>query len=314
MSTATQSVTTRLPEFQEQYIADLLTSAQNLFKPVSEGGKGLSMPFVQQQLAGLSEGQQQAIQAALDTGVGSFQPFLTESKEALTSGLGQAQQLAAGAGMSPTAYQEYMDPFLDDVVQRAQDDIGRQGRIQEQQAAAQAVGSGAFGGSRAAVLQGEIGRNTLEQQARTGERLRSAGFSQASKLAQDAAAQQLRQAQLTGGLAQGLAGGLASLGLQGQQMGTQDINTLLGIGGLQQQQDQQALNVAQQNALAQQQLPFQQLGFLGDIFRGVPALQQQTTQTYTPPPSLLSQGIGLLGAGLYGGFFNSPTAAAGAGQ
>ena len=309
MSVATQQVTTRLPEFQEQYIADLLTSAQNLFKPVDEGGKGLSMPFVQQQLAGLSEGQQQAIQAALDAGVGSFQPFLTESNEALTSGLGQAQQLAAGAGMSPTAYQEYMDPFLDDVVQRAQDDIGRQGRIQEQQANAQAVGSGAFGGSRAAVLQGEIGRKTLEQQARTGERLRSAGFSQASKLAQDAAAQQLRQAQLTGGLGQTLAGGIAQLGMQGQQMAGQDINQLLGIGSLQQQQAQQGLNVAQQNALAQQQLPFQQLGFLGDIFRGVPALQQQTTQTYTPPPNIFSQGIGLLGAGLTGGFFNSPAPA-----
>ena len=158
------------------------------------------------------------------------------------------------------------------------------------------------------MLQGEIGRNTLEQQARTGERLRSAGFSQASKLAQDAATQQLRQAQLTGGCRKGLAGGLAQLGMQGQQMAGQDINTLLGIGGLQQQQAQQGLNVAQANALAQQQLPFQQLGFLGDIFRGVPALQQQTTQTYTPPPSILSQGIGLLGAGLYGGFFNSPTA------
>ena len=83
MAVATQSVTTRLPEFQEQYIADLLTSAQNLFKPVSEGGKGLSMPFVQQQLAGLSEGQQQAITSALG-GVGAYQPFLTESKEALT--------------------------------------------------------------------------------------------------------------------------------------------------------------------------------------------------------------------------------------
>ena len=309
MSTATQTVTTRLPEFQEQYIADLLTSAQNLFKPTSEGGKGLTMPFVQQQLAGLSEGQQKAIASALG-GVGAFQPFLTESKEALTSGLGQAQALAAVAGMDPNAYRAYMDPFLEDVVQRAQDDIGRQGRIQGRAADAQAVGSGAFGGSRAAVLQGELNRNVLEQQARTGERLRSAGFSQASKLAQDAAAQQLRQAQLTGGLAQGLAGGIAQLGMQGQQMGTQDINTLLGIGGLQQGQAQQALNVAQQNALAQQQLPFQQLGFLGDIFRGVPALQQQTTQTYTPPPSVLSQGIGLLGAGLYGGFFNSPAAGA----
>jgi hypothetical protein len=238
MATATQTVTTRLPEFQEQYLANLLTSAENLFKPTDEGGMGLTMPFVQKQLAGLSEGQQKAIQAALDTGVGSFQPFLDESKEALTSGLGQAQQLAAGAGMDPNAYKEYMDPYLDDVVQRAQDDIGRQGRMQEQQAAAKAVGSGAFGGSRAAVLQGEIGRNTLEQQARTGERLRSAGFSQASKLAQDAATQQLRQAQLTGGLSQGLAGGLASLGMQGQQMGAQDISTLLGIGGLQQGQAQ----------------------------------------------------------------------------
>ena len=74
MAVASQQVTTRLPEFQEQYIADLLTSAQNLFKPVSEGGKGLSLPFVQQ-LAGLSEGQQQAITSALG-GVGAYQPFL----------------------------------------------------------------------------------------------------------------------------------------------------------------------------------------------------------------------------------------------
>ena len=295
MSVATQQVTTRLPEFQEQYIADLLTSAQNLFKPVSEGGKGLSMPFVQQQLAGLSEGQQQAISSAL-SGVGAYQPYLQQAG----AGLSGAMQPAAGASMDPNAYKEYMDPYLEDVVQRAQADIGREGAKQYAQTGAAATQAGAFGGSRQAVLEGEIGRNVLEQQARTGERLRSAGFSQASQLAQQAAQQQLRQAQLAGGLSQGIAG----LGQLGQQMGTQDINTLLGVGGLQQQQAQQGLNVAQANALAQQQLPFQQLGFLGDIFRGVPALQQQTTQTYTPPPSMLSQGIGLLGAGLYGGLFN----------
>ena len=283
MATATQTVTTRLPEFQEQYIADLLASAQNLFRPTDEGGKGLTLPFVQQQLAGLSEGQQKAIQQALG-GVGAYQPFLEQAQGAIGE--------AAGF-MSPDAYKQFMDPYLDDVVQRAQDDIGRQGQIQGRSADAAAVNQGAFGGSRSAVLQGEIGRNTLEQQARTGERLRSAGFTQASQLAQQAAGQKLAQAQ-----------GIAGLGRLGQQLGTQDINTLLGIGGLQQGQAQQALNVAQQNALAQQQLPFQQLGFLGDIFRGVPALQQQTSQQFTPPPSLLSQGIGLLGAGLYGGFFN----------
>ena len=290
MATSTQTVTTRLPEFQEQYIADLLKSAQNLFLPVDQGGKGLTLPFVEQQLAGLSEGQQQAISSAL-SGVGAYQPFLEQAQ----GKIGEAAEL-----MSPDAYKQFMDPYLDDVVQRAQDDIGRQGQIQGRSADAAAVNQGAFGGSRSAVLQGEIGRNTLEQQARTGERLRSAGFTQASQLAQQAAGQKLKEAQ-----------GIAGLGQLGQQLGTQDINTLLGIGGLQQGQAQQALNVAQQNALAQQQLPFQQLGFLGDIFRGVPALQQQTTQSYMPPPSILSQGIGLLGAGLYGGFFN-PTQAAGA--
>ena len=286
MAVATQEVTTRLPEFQEQFIANLLTSAQNLFTPVSEGGKGLSMPFVEQQLAGLSEGQQQAISSAL-SGVGAYQPFLEQAQGAI----GEAAEL-----MSPDAYKQFMDPYLDDVVQRAQDDIGRQGQIQGRRADAAAVNQGAFGGSRSAVLQGEIGRNTLEQQARTGERLRSAGFTQASNLAQQAAGAKMAQAQ-----------GIAGLGQLGQQMAGQDISTLLGIGGLQQGQAQQALNVDQANALAQQQLPFQQLGFLGDIFRGVPALQQQTTQTYTPPPNIFSQGIGLLGAGLYGGFFNPAT-------
>ena len=281
MSVATQQVTTRLPEFQEQYIADLLASARNLFKSKDDGGMGLTMPFVQQQLAGLSEGQQKAIQQAM-SGVGSYLPYLEQAQGAI----GEASNL-----MSPDAYKQFMDPYLDDVVQRAQDDIGRQGQIQGRSADAAAVNQGAFGGSRSAVLQGEIGKNTLEQQARTGERLRSAGFSQASELAQQAAGQKLAQAQ-----------GIAALGAAGQQMGTQDINTLLGIGGLQQGQAQEALNVAQQNALAQQQLPFQQLGFLGDIFRGVPALQQQISQQYTPPPSMMSQilGLGIAGLGAAG--------------
>ena len=288
MSVATPTSSTRLPDFQEQYIADLLASARNLFKSKDDGGMGLTMPFVQQQLAGLSEGQQKAIQQAM-SGVGSYLPYLEQAQGAI----GEASNL-----MSPDAYKQFMDPYLDDVVQRAQDDIGRQGQIQGRSADAAAVNQGAFGGSRSAVLQGEIGKNTLEQQARTGERLRSAGFSQASELAQQAAGQKLAQAQ-----------GIAGLGAAGQQMGTQDINTLLGIGGLQQGQAQEALNVAQQNALAQQQLPFQQLGFLGDIFRGVPALQQQISQQYTPPPSMMSQilGLGIAGlgaAGQTGGFGN----------
>jgi hypothetical protein len=292
MATQTVIQETRLPEFQETFLADLLEQAGT----VSETG----MPFAPSQLADLSPAQQQAITAAT-SGVGSFAPFLQQGQQALQSGITGA----AGANITPTSYQEYMDPFLEDVIQQQYSDIAEQGRMQQNQLGAQAVGSGAFGGSRQAIQAGEIDRNILEQQARTGSQLRTAGFAQAQQLAGQAAQQQLQQAQLQGALGQGIAG----LGQLGQQLGVQDINTLLGVGGLQQQQTQQGLNVAQQNLLAQQQLPFQQVGFLSDIFQGVPALQSTYSTTTTPPPSSTSQllGLGIAGlgaAGAAGGFGN----------
>lgn len=292
MAVQTVEQVTRLPEFQEKFLADVLESA----RAAAETG----MPFAPGEVAALSEGQQQAISRAL-SGVGAYQPFIQEAGEAIRGGLG----MAGGAQFTPTSYQAYMDPFIEDVIDQQMADIARQGAMQQRQLAGQAVGAGAFGGSRAAVGSGEIARNVLETQARTGAQLRTAGFQQAQQAAQNAAQQQLRQAQLTGALGQGIAG----LAPMGQALGTQDINTLLGIGGLQQQQQQQLLNQAQQNLLAQQGLPFQQVGFLSDIFRGVPALQQTYQATTTPPPSLTSQLIGLgtagLGAyGMAGGFGN----------
>ena len=115
-------------------------------------------------------------------------------------------------------------------------------------------------------------------------------------------------AQLTGQLGQStgalgqtvgqLGQATAGLGQMGQQMGVQDVNSLLGIGGLQQQSSQQALDVARANSLAQQNLPYQQVGFMSDIFRGVPALQQTTSKTTSPPPSTTSQMLGLAQAGI----------------
>ena len=285
MATQTVEQVTRLPEFQEQFLANILKQAET----VSETG----MPFAPSKLADLSPQQQQAI-AAATSGVGSFAPFLQQGQEALQSGITGA----AGANITPTSYQAFMDPFLEDVIQQQYSDIAEQGRMQQNQLGAQAVGAGAFGGSRQAIQAGEIDRNILEQQARTGSQLRTAGFAQAQQLAGQAAQQRLQQAQLQGALGQGIAG----LGQLGQQLGVQDINTLLGVGGLQQQQAQQGLNIAQQNLLAQQQLPFQQVGFLSDIFRGVPALQSTYSTTTTPPPSTTSQllGLGIAGLGAVG--------------
>ena len=181
------------------------------------------------------------------------------------------------------------------------------------------MGAGAFGGSRQGIAQGEIAANVLDQQARTGSQLRSQGFAQAQNAAQQAAQQQLRQAQLTGQLGQTtgalgtsigqLGTATAGLGQLGQQMGVQDVNSLLGVGALGQGQTQREFDVARANSLAQQALPYQQVGFMSDIFRGVPALQQTYSTSTTPGPSTGSQMLGLgiagLGAvGQAGGFQN----------
>ena len=291
MATSTQEVTQRLPKFQEDFLADIFAQAEAL--------KDVSLPYAPEQMAGLSPEQKRALTLA-SQGVGAYTPFLQQAGDAIKQGITTAQ----GATTTPTSYQQYMDPYLEDVVQQQYADIAEQGAIQQNQLGASAVGSGAFGGSRQAVAQGQIAGDVLKQQARTGSQLRSAGFSQANQLANQAAQQQLQQAQMMGALGQGAAG----LGAQAQQLGVQDINTMLGIGGLTQQfgigdfTGQSQIDIDRRNALAKQQLPFQQVGFMSDIFRGVPALQQTTTQAYTPPPSMGSQllGLGIAGLGAYG--------------
>ena len=61
-----------------------------------------------------------------------------------------------------------------------------------------------------------------------------------------------------------------------------------------------------QDIMDRQRQPYQQLAFMGDIFRGVPSTQSTYGGTYQAPPSALSQvagaGMGLMGmnqAGLF---------------
>jgi hypothetical protein len=313
--TVDQTQTVRLAPFQEKFLADIFASAGALT------GQGSQMPYSAQQLEGLSEGQKNAIAQATQ-GIGAYSPYLQRGSEAIGQGIGavgtglgtigSAIGQTAQADFTPTAYKEFMDPYMEDVIQRQYQDIADQGAKQQAQLSAGAVGAGAFGGSRQGIAQGEIAANVLDQQARTGSQLRSAGFQQAQNAAMQAAQQQLRQAQLTGQLGQTtgalgqtvgqLGTATAGLGQLGQQMGVQDVNTLLGVGGLQQQQGQKQLDVNRANALAQQALPYQQIGFMSDIFRGVPALQQTYSTRTEPGPSTQSQlmGLGIAGLGAYG--------------
>ena len=122
-----------------------------------------------------------------------------QSTAAAQRQLGQAGAMGRGTALSgirqlrgsaeqfdPSGIGAFMDPFTREVIEAEQAEIARLGEQQLNQARAQQAAAGAFGGSRGAIQEAEIGRNVLQQQARTGAQLRSQGFQQAAQQAQAA--------------------------------------------------------------------------------------------------------------------------------
>lgn len=249
--------------------------------------------------AGIDPFQVQAATQA-QAGVGAYQPFITAGQEALTAG-----QLAAQQGIGaydPSTVAGFFDPFQQAVIEQSERDLARQGQIQQNILTAKAGGMGAFGG-RAALERAEIGRNILDQQARTTSQLRSQGYQQAQQLGMTAFEQarrrDLQQAQLQGkfGTQLGALGELQT-NLQGK-----DVALLSALGKEQRGIEQQRLTAEQATALQNIYEPYQRLGFYSDILRGAPSTQQTLSVATAPEPSLLNQiigggigGIGLAGA------------------
>ena len=77
----------------------------------------------------------------------------------------------------------YQNPFQSQVINNTLDDLNRARQLQIQSDQDAAIGRGAFGGSRSALLESETNRNFAEQAARTAGDLRARGFDTATGLA-----------------------------------------------------------------------------------------------------------------------------------
>lgn len=157
----------------------------------------------------------------------------------------------------------YQSPYQQQVIDFALQDIQRQSDLARGQAQSRAIGAGAFGGSRSALIESEATRPFAEQAARTAASLRQSGFQQAQQAAQaDLARQQqlgvfgaeqaqqraLQQAQLE------QQAGLTGFGAERERALRQaDLAQQAGLAG----QD-----IAAQRAIQQAQLQ-QQAGLLG---------------------------------------------------
>jgi hypothetical protein len=207
----------------------------------------------------------------------------------------------------PGVAQSYMNPYMQSVVDAQQREARRASEIGGQQQQAQAVGRGAFGGSRDAIMRAERERNLGTQ---LGD-IQAAGLNAAYKQAMDQynTEQQLGEQSRQYG---------AGLGLQGLQTGLTGYGTLANVGqnlygqnignltlqnqfGTQQQQQNQNVETAKyQDWLAKQNYPQQMLDTMATYVRGTPVSTTSASQ-YTAPPSTISQvaGTALTGSAIY---------------
>ena len=229
-------------------------------------------PFIEAAGTTFTEKLMPLLGQAVDTS--KFAPSVAAETQLQTG----AYQQAAGLGslLGPNAYQQFMSPYQQEVINATQADLERQKQQALAGMSAQAVGQGAFGGAREGIQRAEYLAAQDIGQARTLADLRQQGFQQA----QQQALAQLQAAQ--------------GLGSYQQQL------------GLQQQAQQQAIQDAAAQAAREQAYEEQQrLGFVGQqltgIMGGYPAQAGYQTTTQAPPsPLQTALGLATAGAGIVG--------------
>jgi len=221
---------------------------------------------------------------------GSYKPFIQGAKEqdlaaqqALTSGLGFLQPSQANID-------KFMNPYQQSVIDSAMTQLDRQADMRRAGADAQAIQSGAFGGSRQGVQRAETEKNLQNTKADTLARLLSAGFGQAQKASQEAG-------RLSGGIGQAfgtLAGTTSDIGRLQQALGQADVSQLSQLGAMRQQQQQAQLDATRQNQLQTAQDPYTRLQLGQNLLQGMPSASIPSTisQATTPSANPFLQGIG----------------------
>ena len=229
------------------------------------------VPYTGARVAGFNPDQLQGFDATRD----SFQDSMSYNPRGLLSDI----------GTQPLDIQSFQNPFTTQVIDQSLADLDRARQIRLQSDQDAAIGAGAFGGSRSALLEAETNRNFADQAARTATNLRQSGYNNA-----------LNAAMQDRGFRTGIQSGL--LGDQYRNLGL-----MSGIGSQQQQLQQRGMDAAYNEFLRALQYGPQQLGLLA---QGVSALPTQTNQTNSYKPGFgdyLAGGASLLGSAAMGGGF-----------
>ena len=297
-----------ISDFIEPAIKDYATQATATYSAPIDTSKFTGRQFV----AGEDPLQTQAINIA-QQGVGSYQPFLSAAQAA--QGLG-AQQIGGaattvgglGALTGPQAYQPFMSPYQQQVIDTTLAEYDKQSQAGAQQIRDAAVMSGYFGGGREGAQLGQYQSDVLGERAALQAQLLSQGFGQAQQAAQQNFANQGAIANMQSNLANAYGQQAQNMyglsNFQRQGMG-QDVSALGSLGALRQGLSQAQLTADQQAEQTAAYEPYGRLSQYGNTLTGLAggvAGQQYTEPAPASPFSTaLSTALGV--GGLYGKIF-----------
>ena len=285
------------PGFLEDYAKDFATQAKATYSAPIDTAKFTGRQFV----AGEDPLQTQAIGLA-QQGVGAYQPSLAAAQAAQQQAAGTVGGLSALTG--PQAYQPFMSPYQQQVIDTTLAEFDRQGFAGEQAIRDAAVISGNFGGGREGAQLGQFQADRLADRAALQAQLLQAGFGQAQQAADRAFTQGGQLAAAQSGL------GAAQMGLSNFQragLGA-DVGALGQLGSLRQGLTQAQLQADADAARTMAYEPYGRLSAYGSGLTGLSGGVQAQQFAQPQPVSPLSQAIGTaLGVGgLYGKIFGFP--------
>ena len=277
------AVTTQeLPKQVAPYYEKLLKEAEALYKQKMEAGAPI---YEGKTMAGFTPEQEQLF-TGLQGLQGTQAPKFAEA-EALTRGTAEK--------ITPDEVQEYMNPYQQAVVDIEKREAQKQYESTVvPQLAAQAAGTGGFGGSRQAILEGMAS----EANQRLLGDIQAKGTAQAYQDAMTNIQQQRQR--------EGAAGAqLAQMAPAGFQAQAQELGAIGKVGDAKQQQAQLALDEAYKQYMQEQQFPSESLKEYQSYVQSFPNIPTQITRTPPPQQPGLAQsllGLGTTALGTYGAF------------
>jgi hypothetical protein len=233
----------------------LIQAAQQ--QAATQAGYGPLTYNAQGEITGMGQG----------TGIAAYQPFLQ-----------QAQQL-----LDPNAYQQYMSPYQQEVLDATTNLLAEQRAQGRTQLSGDAIQAGAFGGGREGVARAEYERGRDISDAALIAQLRQSGLQSAQNLQQQGIANLLNIPQI-------------QQGLQG------NVTAQLGAAGTgAQTYSQAALDALQQGNLFAMNYPIQQLQQASNIFSGLSGAipSAPTSPNVTSPALAAAQAFGTVYGGMY---------------